>query len=71
MNRKLQLSLILGICLLMVGCSDSYIADFDCTPFEEKILVTRALLQGFREQLFPPLVSILLAIGVLKLFRRA
>lgn len=59
------------IAILTVGCSEQYIANYNCEPYLARIEVTRAILVGFRTQIYPVLFTVVGTIGLVRMMRRA
>lgn len=69
---RVKLSLLLiGIAVLTTGCGDQYISTFDCTTYQERIQVTTAILVGFRTRIYPVLFTVVGAMGLVRMMRRA
>lgn len=65
MNKLKSLLLVIATATVLSGCSEQYMADFPCDEYSEKIEVSIALMQGFRNQLFPAIAVVIMAKGLM------
>lgn len=70
-SKTLTISLVVVCVAMLSGCSEQYISNFDCEPFQERIEITRAILVGFRTQIYPVVFTVVGAMGLVRMMRRA